>query len=279
MLRKTLPALAVLVLVLGVTACGGVGETLNPLALSAQKSANAGGVTMHLDASFSAGGQSGSLSADGRFDGDQGELTLHLGDLLAGTGLSAGDVKAIVAKQDGHPELYVQAPNLASLLPGGKPWLKLDVDQLAKQLGNGQAQGLFGATGASPADALNLLRKVATVTEVGSEAVDGVDTTHYRADVDLVQALQDGGAPADAIAELKASGVDTKLPVDVWVGKDDGLVRKLHVSYATDANGQHVSGEVTMTLSDYGADVSVDVPSDDQVLDATKLLGALAGKP
>jgi hypothetical protein len=33
-----------------------------------------------------------------------------------------------------------------------------------------------------------------------------------------------------------------------------------------------------MTLSDYGTDVSVDVPSDDQVLDATAMLSALAGK-
>ena len=37
---------------------------------------------MHLDAKFSAAGQSASLSADGVFDGDEGELTLDAGDLL-----------------------------------------------------------------------------------------------------------------------------------------------------------------------------------------------------
>ena len=34
-----------------------------------------------------------------------------------------------------------------------------------------------------------------------------------------------------------------------------------------------------MTLSDWGTDVSIDVPDDDETLDATQLLGALGAKP
>ena len=75
-------------LALGLAACGGVAETLDPLALAADKSANAGGVTMHLDATFSVGRRrAASLSADGVFDGDEGEMTMDLGDLLGQAGL------------------------------------------------------------------------------------------------------------------------------------------------------------------------------------------------
>ena len=60
---------------------------------------------------------------------------------------------------------------------------------------------------------------------------------------------------------------------------DDGYVHKLHVAYRTTADGQSVSGELTMTLSNWGSDVSIDVPDDDEALDATQLLGALGAKP
>ena len=61
-----------------------------------------------------------SVTADGVFDDDEGEVTLHTGDLLAGAGLSMGDVKAIVTKEDGHPELYVQTPRARGLIPAGR---------------------------------------------------------------------------------------------------------------------------------------------------------------
>jgi hypothetical protein len=276
MLRRSFLALAAMALVLGLAACGGVNDPLNPLALAADRSADAGGVRMHLDASFDVAGQSASLTADGVFDGDEGEVTLHTGDLLGGSGLSMGDVKAIVTKQDGHPELYLQTP---TAILGGKSWLKLDLEQAVKQLGAKNAQGLLGATGQSPADALALLRKVGSVTEVGSETVDGTKTTHYRATVDVEQALENAGAPAEALAAVRASGVETQLPVDVWVGDDDGYVRKLHVDYSTSTGGESFSGEVTMTLSDWGTDVSIDVPDDDETLDATQLLAGLGAKP
>ena len=95
MLRKALFALALAGLAVGLTACGAVNTSLsNPLALAADKSAKAGGVKMHLDASFSAAGQSTTLSADGAFDGDQGQVTLHAGDLLGGPGYGAAAAAA-----------------------------------------------------------------------------------------------------------------------------------------------------------------------------------------
>ena len=65
-------------------------------------------------------------------------------------------------------------------------------------VGGGKAEGILGATGQSPADALALLRKVGSVTEVGTETIDGAQTTHYRATVDVAEALENAGAPAEA---------------------------------------------------------------------------------
>ena len=283
-LRKAIFALALAGLAVGLTACGAVNTSLsNPLALAADKSAKAGGVKMHLDASFSAAGQSTTLSADGAFDGDQGQVTLHAGDLLGALGGSGGngDIKVIVTKEDDHPELYLNTGALSGLIPGGKSWMKVDLEQAAKQFGGGQASGMLGATGQSPADVLKLLREVGTVTEVGPETIDGAATTHYRADVDIADALEKSGAPADALTAVKASGVSTTVPIDVYIGADDGYVHRVHIGYGSGqtVQGKSFDADVTMTFSDWGSDVSVDVPSDDQVLDATSLLGALGNKP
>jgi hypothetical protein len=59
--------------------------------------------------------------------------------------------------------------------------------------------------------------------------------------------------------------------VDVWIGDDDGLVRQIRMSYDAGQNGQQGSVLLTMTMTDWGTDVSVDAPPDDQVFDATEL--------
>jgi hypothetical protein len=165
------------------------------------------------------------------------------------------------------------------MLGGGKTWMKLDLEQAAKQLGGSQANGVLGATGQSPAEMLKLLREVGTVTEVGSERIDGAATTHYRADVDVAEALEKSGAPADALTALNASGLDTTVPIDVWIGADDGYVHRIHIRYSADAGNESFSSDVTTTFSDWGSDVSVDVPSDDDTFDATQFLGALGAHP
>jgi hypothetical protein len=162
------------------------------------------------------------------------------------------------------------------VLPGGKTWIKADVEDAMTSLGaSGSAKDLFGASSQSPAETLKLLGKLGSVTEVGTETLDGAQTTHYRATVDIAEALESAGAPPEAAAAVRASGLATKVPVDVWIGVDDGYVHRVTVSYGATVQGQSVSGEMTMTMSDWGTDVSIDVPSDDEVFDATALLGVL----
>jgi hypothetical protein len=283
--RRSLFALAACVLALGLAACGGVKETIDPVAQAADKSAGAGGVNVHLDAAFTVAGQSASFSADGAFDGNEGEMTLDFGSLFAQAGLGGdGTAKVVSTEEGGKQIVYMQMPALTGMfLPAGKTWMKLDVQEAAKSLGTSGSSSFLGASNQNPAEAFELLKKVASVTEVGHETLDGVATTHYRADVDVESALTQAGAPASALEAVKSAGLGDTIPVDVWVGDDDGYIRKFTISYDAAAMGQTLNGEMTMTLSDYGSDVSVEAPPSDQVFDATSLVSGLAslggGKP
>ena len=69
-------------------------------------------------------------------------------------------------------------------MPGGKPWIKVDLNAVGKQAGIDLSQ--FTQLGTDPSRMVDWLRTVSgDVTTVGTEKLDGVDTTHYRATVDL----------------------------------------------------------------------------------------------
>jgi hypothetical protein len=282
-LRRTLPTLAAgalaLCLVLGLVACGGVASALDPVAAAAGKSADAGSVKVTIDASIAAGSVDGSIHAVGAFDKSNGELTLDASNLLQslnmpGASSANGQVKVITATEDGHPVVYVNIPSLATYLPGGMAWIKADVDKAAS-LAGGNAGSMLGLAGQSPAKILDLLSGAGTVTTVGTDSIDGAQVTHYRANVDLVKALEQQGVPAPTVQALIATGASTELPIDVWIGVDDGLVHRVAVAYDSTVNGQHVAVKTTMTMSDWGTDVSVDLPPADQVFDATAFAAKL----
>jgi hypothetical protein len=277
--RRTLVALAALALAVGLAACGGVATTLDPVADAASKSADAGSVRVSIDASFAAGGVSGAIAAKGVFDKDNGELTIDASDLLGqlnlpGAPAGLGEVKVLSVKEDGHSVVYVNVPALASVLPGGATWIKADVEKAASLAGSDFGQ-LLGLSGQGPAQTLELLRGAGTVVKVGSDSIDGANVTHYRATVDLKQALEQQGVPAATVQALIATGASTELPIDVWIGDGDGLVHRIQLAYDATVNGQRVSAQLSMTMSDWGTDVSIDVPADDQVFDATALAAKL----
>ena len=126
-----------------------------------------------------------------------------------------GTVDAVV---DG-PNAYVKAPFLSAFLPEGKPWVRLQ---------RRNASGL-NAVPQNPTQALARLKRFASVKEVGDETIDGVSTTHYHG------------------TARRGQGT-----LDVWIGKDDGYVRRIQA----DGNGK--SGAVD--FSDFGEPVSITVP-------------------
>jgi hypothetical protein len=149
--------------------------------------------------------------------------------------------------------VYMKSPLFAAALPAGKTWLKLD---LAK-VGKSQGIDLSQLMGQDPAQSFAQLQASGQVTKVGDETIDGVDTTHYRGRIDLSKLPQ--GAKVAALAHAKYG------PYDVWIGKDDGYVRRVRSSYTL----QQQSIGLTMNFSDFGKDVSVNVPAAAETADAT----------
>ena len=69
---------------------------------------------------------------------------------------------------------------------------------------------------------------------------------------------------------MTASGVSTQVPIDVWIGVDDGYVHRVRITYETTANAESVSGEMTITMSDWGTDVSIGKPDAGEVFDVDR---------
>lgn len=164
--------------------------------------------------------------------------------------------------------LYLRSSAFQQLgLSGDKAWVKLDLGQLAKQRGIDLSS--FAAASPTPASALSYLRGTSNVREVGTEKVNGVDTTHYKATVDLARAAaRSTGSTRQALRRVIQANGSRKLPIEVWVdGK--GFIRKLR--YAQRSGGNAV--RLTMNLHDYGPPVEIKPPPADSVVDLQKVLG------
>ena len=121
-----------------------------------------------------------------------------------------------------------------------------------------------------------MLRSVGSVQTVGTETVDGVSTTHYKATIDLAKAADTVGGPAkEAVQHLIDKGGPSYVPVDVWIG-DDGLVRKLTVDETVSNDGETATLHLTLDLSDYGTRRERHRAAVGDTLDATGLVAMAA---
>jgi hypothetical protein len=274
MTRLLLPL--ALLLALAASACGGEtgggsavtgpsSSAQSAVASAGQKSSDAGSARASFTANFT-GATSGTMTGEGEFSNREGHLTLDMSDLGGG------------AFGDGTVELtfsdlvyYMKLPQGAGLpLPPGKEWFKIDLKQL------GQTQGLdleqlAQLSQSDPSQALDFLQGASDdFHEVGTEDVRGKPTTHYTGTVDLNKVAEN--APADLaeqykkLAELAPSPT---VPMEVWIG-DDGYVHKLRFEQKLAAGSSMTMEE---ELYDWGTDVNVTVPSDDEVVDLTQFLG------
>ena len=174
--------------------------------------------------------------------------------------------------------LYLKLPSAvtASFPVSGKRWLKLDVGKLKSFPG-------FSSLGTSPSmqDPSHMLQTLEsessnTVNE-GKQYVDGSDTTHYRAYLNLGQLAGDlsqsqQAAAQHAISILEQATKSQELPVDVWVDAH-GFVRRMVMTIDLAVpNGGSMQEAVTADLSDYGPQPRPAAPPSDQVQDIGGLL-------
>ncbi len=188
--------------------------------------------------------------------------------------------------------LYQRLPANATQISGGKPWISLNVSQLAQQQGGSGLQQLMASAPSDPSNVLAYLRSAdGNVRSVGQATVDGVPTTHYTATIDLNKVAAASQSAAAATKQLEQELGATNLPVQLWIDQQN-RVRRISLDEtlthptagSTQANGATngasspkvgpVHATVTVTLSDYGTPVSVVAPPADQTDDLT---GALAG--
>ena len=230
------------------------------------------------DGAFDAEGNRVQLSVDfSAFAQLLGGMFSGLGGQGAGAGPDFGDPDAwkIDAVQDGTV-FYMRFPALASELPAGKSWVRMDLAKAGRAQGF-DLTGLENLTSNDPRQMLDVLRAASDEIEtVGPEVLDGVSTTHYRAQVDLAEYAKLGlakGADANSMLDdvLKQSGLES-MPVDVWLD-DAGLVRKVEMTFSGAPPGSTESLDASMRfeLSDYGEPVAVDVPPAAEVVDTATL--------
>jgi hypothetical protein len=161
--------------------------------------------------------------------------------------------------------VYMKFGLLAAAL-GGKSWVGFDLERVSEALGidssliRSQQQ-----QGADPASTLRFLKAASDeVEEIGTEQVRGVESTRYRATVDLTR--------FPGVAEL---GGDDQMETEVWVGEDN-LIRRVKWSQSIKPQGtdQAVDASFTCEYYDFGTEVDVDPPPASDVQDVTDAVTA-----
>jgi hypothetical protein len=219
------------------------------------------------------------ITAEGLTDlqTQDGVITMDLGS-IAGIPMDAIEMRIL----DGV--IYMDFSSLMQSMPGatGLPpnvrWLKLDPAALVDELGMSPEDLGLGAQPTDFTQYLDQLRDVSRgVEEVGTEEIDGVSTTHYRAEIDLDKAYD---AVPEQLRELAGDQRDAlrgvRVPVDVWLD-DDGLLRRMEYRFDAPSLGVPDAGDASMTmtmnLSDFGVDVDVQAPPESETLDMLDMAG------
>lgn len=209
-----------------------------------------------------------------------GAMTMQL-NLPAGApaGLSTLNIPMVIA----HGTIYMKfPPQLADKLPGSKPWWEINLDQVGKAAG---IPGLSSLTNSSsslndPGQYLDFLRATSTgsVKDLGQDTINGVQTTHYRAEIELSK-LPDA-VPASArpgvqqlVAVLQKRGTVNQIPIDAWIDSSS-LVRQIAMSYNQPVSGTGETAAVSLKMDfvAYGPQPAPPIPPPSQTVNLLALV-------
>jgi hypothetical protein len=275
-MRKIVLLLAALLVL---PACGGDSVAADPVAEAATKTTEAGSSRIEFTMAMEAEGRSLTMRGEGVFDYSPpiGRMTLDLGNLaeLAGGELGNGRVEFVL---DGAA-YYMKFPQVTERF-FGKQWLKIDLEEVGEL--TGADLGALQQANQNPAQLMQFLRGASDdIEELGKEEVRGVETTHYRARVDLDEAAERGAETGELSDEMREqlqaeiermkaqTGLET-LPVDVWLDEDN-LLRRMQMDLSFAVKRGQVGLDMTMDFFDFGVDVRVAPPPADETVDITEL--------
>lgn len=251
---------------------------LSTVANAAEATNRAGGFRITIDGRYQVPGAgqvlpmkgSGALDPQSR----RGRLVFDSAGALGG-----GKIEQIFE----NDVIYMKMPQVARQFGAKKNWVRVDVRTAGQALGINSAQlGQLG--GNDPRQMIDQIRAVSgEVKDEGTEVVRGVETTRYRAEVDIrrypdrLPEAQREQARVAVEKLVQQTGSDT-YPMTLWIGDDD-LVRRVRIEYEFDMPGQEQKGSFSMTMEffDFGAPVDVAPPPKEDVQDLAELAGALGG--
>ncbi len=259
-------------------------QLTSPIAQAATVSSSTPGYRMHMALAVTAPGLSGGITATGRGIVDLRDhatsmsLTMHLAsDPQVAQQINGAMRMDLVMR---GADVYAKLPGaVADALPtSGRQWVKIDLGKLAALPGVSSFDSDPAAT--DPSQILPSLESVSNnVVNMGTERIDGIQTTHYRAEVSASR-LMSGFPSADAalakqvLTLLQRSLPGGALPVDVWIDRSH-LVRRVQMNFELDfPNSQTVQESMTIDVSDYGPQPEPAAPPADQVVDLSGLAGA-----
>jgi hypothetical protein len=263
-MRSFVALLASLLATLMLVGCAG-SETvsLESVALAATTTQKSGSSRMTMEMSVEVGGKRMKVTADGAIDYKRarGWMIMDLGALSA---LTEGRPAPRITMLFEGNTIWMRMPPELAPQAGGRPWMRTPVG------GSGLNAGMQSP---DPSQMLGALRGVSnSVEKRGRKNVRGVDTTLYRAEIDLDKAMAE--APArereQARAMLKLFGGADSMPTDIYID-DAGRVRRMLVEYEYEVFEQKTSAEMRFDLYEFGTQVSFKRPPAGQVADLSSL--------
>jgi len=210
--------------------------------------------TAHLSGDISSGGLSVRLEGDVRVGEDPADYAMDL--TMSSTGLSDGTIRMILVDE----ALYM---NLGEATRD--KFAKLDFANPSNPMEANFTRLLNSADPSASVDAM--AESLRSFDEVGTETIDGVQTTQYRLEVDTAKLLtaQDLGDMADAAAQT----LPKTLRYHVWIDQDD-LVRRMSFSMSSLMS-------MTMDITDWGEPVEISAPPPGQVTNQEPFAGMPTG--
>lgn len=283
---KRLSLLLLLLLAPLAAACSN--NTIDPVARAAETTSKADTMHIAMTMRMTAPGLGPmTMTADGAFDNtaQRGSMTLDMTDFarqvpnggaLADPKLWRGEEVFDFSKS---LVLYMRFPFMTKALPGSKPWIRLDMQKLGARMGL-DFGALMQSSQSNPTQQLDYLRSVSgDLKELGTQNVNGVETTHYRGTVDLddyeqLVPKEQRESVRKTIEQVeKTMGGRSTYPVDVWVDSSD-RVRRMAFDMKSDTPQGTVTTSMQMDLSDFGAPVNVQLPPSSQTVDFDQLTQA-----
>jgi hypothetical protein len=260
--------------VAGASGCGGSGgsgaATITPVTQAAYVTTREPGYRFDLTLDVTFAGHTTAITGTGSIDerDQRGTMSMQVGDQT---------LTVLLEK----PYVYVQVPDGSVTTVGqGKPWLRADIDVYSQMLSGSNP---FGSNDVGAKQMLGFLKSSGQVSDLGSQTIGGVATTHYHALVDFgryaatVAPAQRAGAQryADTLQRITGS---SSLPIDVWIDAQQ-RVRRIYLQMQMCIMQEHLDESLTMNLYDYGRQhASIEPPPASEVTDITGELKSQASQ-